>query len=350
MPNMLTEPEFMAEMFEADSEETSAVNPATETALHDAAYALQDHPKPEAVIGDFILRKSVNVLVGESGDGKSWILLDCAIVTAEGRPFLGFQTKPCRAGYFDQDMGDDFFTERVGQVLRGEGGSNTTPFYYKSMPNLNLSEPTHAKLLQTWIEAYQLEIVFLDALIDFLGIVEENSATEINPIFANLRNIADKTGVAFIIAHHLNRAGAYRGSSAIKGKVDTMFELSRQADSNCFTVKTSKVRHGKHLTFSGVMHWEEDKFYLTKVIIAPTLHLTKAQRFALDYFDDKDGCLSGLVDCAGGLYATTTLKTATADLVLRKLLMRKNAGGKGTEAIYGKNGKVHEDENEYQDE
>jgi hypothetical protein len=309
--------------------------------IHDAAYALLDHPKPEAIIGDFILRKSVNVLVGESGDGKSWILLDLGVMVADGRKFLGFPTVQCRVGYFDQDMGDEFLTERVGQVLRGEEATAATPFLYCSMPNLNLSEPAHALILQTWIEEYHLELVFLDALIDFLGTVEENSATEMNPIFSNLRNIADKTGAAFVIAHHLNRAGAYRGSSAIKGKVDTMFELSRKEDSNLFTIKTAKARHGKKTTFSGAMIWEDDKFYMGQVIIQEEMHMSKAQQLAYDFFE-KDGTLSGLVDHAGELYTTGTLKTATAELIRRKLLTRKNNGGKGTEAIYGRNGHTPE--------
>ncbi len=298
---------------------------------HDANWALQDHPKPAAILENIIYPGGVYVFAGEAGDGKSTALPDMGICIANGKSWLNLPTRKTRALYIDQDMGLDWLTLRIASILRGEYCDGSTPFHFISMPGLNLTDKNHTLILKTFIQENQFGLVFLDALVDFLGEADENSSTEMNPIFANIREIANETKAAFTIAHHLNRMGAYRGSSAIKGKVDGLYMLEREKDSPNIIFTPQKVRNGKPKKFAGVFHWEDDRIWMTPTYapITQEAPLPKAEEYVLHYLRMNPNSPLPDIQAGADICSSKAATHAIYNLANQGKIYRTNPGEKG---------------------
>ncbi len=61
------------------------------------------------------------------------------------------------------------------------------------------------------------KLVIIDALADVMAGGDENSVKDTQPVFMQLRKIAEETGAAILVIHHVNKMGDYRGSTAIPG-------------------------------------------------------------------------------------------------------------------------------------
>jgi len=166
---------------------------------------------------------------------------------------------------------------------------------------------------------------------------DENAVKDTQPVFANLRFIAELTGAAFIVIHHANKLGGYRGSSAIAGAIDTLLSVESKQDNSLITFKTEKMRDGEPLNFACEANWTDEGFYLTQSEITERAFLSKSQQYVLDFFTEKgDGEFSDLLDFTDkNIYTESALRKAVQYLTNEKLLKRKDSGGKGAKAIYG---------------
>ena len=307
--------------------------------LKHASTCLEDQESISTIVEGLIYSGGVYVLAGEAGDGKTSLNIDMGFRVAGGQPFLGRPTCKTKVLFIDQDMGSTWLKLRIASIIRGEKIELTdVPFYYLSMPGLNLQDKNHAKILQILIEENHFGLVFLDALVDFLGDADENSSTEMNPIFANLRDIATVTNAAFWIAHHFNRAGAYRGSSAIKGKVDGLFQMTRETDSNNFTIKPEKVRYGKSQKIAGVMHWQDDLCWITSAYLSPETEKPrpKREKYVLSYLRTNGPSRMPDITGSADICSSRSALAAIYDLVGLGEIYRTNPEdkGRGSVAIY----------------
>jgi hypothetical protein len=226
--------------------------------------------------------------------------------------------------------------------MRGELGqlaNASVPIKSVSLAQFNLlKKPDDAHLLAGLVLELDAKLVIIDALADVMLGGDENAVKDTQPVFANLRFIAELTGAAFIVIHHANKLGGYRGSTAIAGAIDTLLSVESKQGDSLITFKTEKMRDGEPLNFAGEANWTEDGFYLTQSEITEKAFLSKSQRFALDFFTENgNGTLKQLSDYAGELYAYDTLKKAVQYLINEKLLERKDNGGRRVEATYGTN-------------
>ena len=91
---------------------------------------------------------------------------------------------------------------------------------------------------------------------------DENSKQDTQPVFNHLRKIAEDTSAAIVIVHHANKTGGYRGSSAIKGAVDTMVQVCSESGKNTINFKSEKTRDDLPSEFGAVATWQNDTFTL----------------------------------------------------------------------------------------
>jgi 5S rRNA maturation endonuclease (ribonuclease M5) len=75
-------------------------------------------------------------------------------------------------------------------------------------------------------------LVVVDTLVAYgMGVVQdENSAAQMQPLVQGLSNAAHQNEFGLFIAHHNNKGGGFRGSSAIGGGVDVLAEMTRPED------------------------------------------------------------------------------------------------------------------------
>ena len=308
--------------------------------IRDAAYYLSERPPIEYVVERLIAESSVNVWFGQWGAKKTWAAIDLAVCVASGKQWLGMATEPCNVLIIDEESGDTRLANRIKDTMRGELGqmaNASVPIKSVSLAQFNLlKRPDDADLLARLVLEQDAKLIIIDALADVMLGGDENAVKDTQPVFANLRFIAELTGAAFIVIHHANKGGGYRGSSAIAGAIDTLLSVESKQDNSLITFKTEKMRDGEPLNFACEANWTDEGFYLTQSEITERAFLSKSQQYVLDFFTEKgDAKFADLLNFTGDLYAENTLRKAVQYLINEKLLERKDDGGQRVEAIYG---------------
>ena len=308
--------------------------------IRDAAYYLSERPPIEYVVEKLIAESSVNVWFGQWGAKKTWAAIDLAVCVASGKQWLGMATEPCNVLIIDEESGDTRLANRIKDTMRGELGqlaNESVPIKSVSLAQFNLlKRPDDADLLARLVLELDAKLIIIDALADVMLGGDENAVKDTQPVFANLRFIAELTGAAFIVIHHANKGGGYRGSSAIAGAIDTLLSVESKQDNSLITFKTEKMRDGEPLNFACEANWTDEGFYLTQSEITERAFLSKSQQYVLDFFTEKgDAKFADLLNFTGDLYAENTLRKAVQYLINEKLLERKDDGGQRVEAIYG---------------
>ena len=309
--------------------------------IRDAAYYLSERPPIEYVVEKLIAESSVNVWFGQWGAKKTWAAIDLAVCVASGKQWLGMATEPCNVLIVDEESGDTRLANRIKDTMRGELGqmaNASVPIKSVSLAQFNLlKRPDDADLLARLVLELDAKLIIIDALADVMLGGDENAVKDTQPVFANLRFIAELTGAAFIVIHHANKLGGYRGSSAIAGAIDTLLSVESKQDNSLITFKTEKMRDGEPLNFACEANWTDEGFYLTQSEITERAFLSKSQQYVLDFFTEKgDGEFSDLLDFTDkNIYTESALRKAVQYLTNEKLLKRKDSGGKGAKAIYG---------------
>jgi len=308
--------------------------------IRDAAYYLSERPPIEYIVERLIAESSVNVWFGQWGAKKTWAAIDLAVCVASGKQWLGMATEPCNVLIIDEESGDTRLANRIKDTMRGELGqmaNASVPIKSVSLAQFNLlKRPDDADLLARLVLELDAKLIIIDALADVMLGGDENAVKDTQPVFANLRFIAELTGAAFIVIHHANKLGGYRGSTAIAGAIDTLLSVESKQDNSLITFKTEKMRDGEPLNFACEANWTDEGFYLTQSEITERAFLSKSQQYVLDFFTEKgDAKFADLLNFTGDLYAENTLRKAVQYLINEKLLERKDDGGQRVEAIYG---------------
>lgn len=309
--------------------------------IRDAAYYLSERPPIEYIVEKLIAESSVNVWFGQWGAKKTWAAIDLAVCVASGKQWLGMATEPCNVLIIDEESGDTRLANRIKDTMRGELGqmaNASVPIKSVSLAQFNLlKRPDDADLLARLVLELDTKLIIIDALADVMLGGDENAVKDTQPVFANLRFIAELTGAAFIVIHHANKLGGYRGSSAIAGAIDTLLSVESKQDNSLITFKTEKMRDGEPLHFACEANWTDEGFYLTQSEATERAFLSKSQQYVLDFFTEKgDGEFSDLLDFTDkNIYTESALRKAVQYLTNEKLLKRKDSGGKGAKAIYG---------------
>lgn len=300
-----------------------------------AAIALQPQPPIEFVIDNLITRGSVNVFYGEAGSKKTYALLYMAACCSVGKDFLRFTTKPRKVLFIDEESGSRRLLMRLGEVLRGALIENTQNIFYMTLNRLRLDNNKDVLELLNSIKTGGFDMVIIDALSDVMD-GDENSKQDVQPVFNNLRLIADQTNAAIFIIHHPNKTGGYRGSSAIKGSVDLMIEVVSSDGSDIIKFSSKKERDIEKINFMAKTVWVDDQFYLQPLDLEDQIErMPDAQKFVIAALKGKQLFIKDILDMGNSDGQTEgTIRQAIKDLANLNTIYRTNDGGQGKPAQY----------------
>jgi len=154
------------------------------------------------VLADWVPCGSVNILVGDSGLGKSPLLYQLAMCVASGRPFLGLRTIKGKVIYFDYENAVPqvekmvrALAENIGVVKRdyenglGLWNRNDCP------PGVNIS-----RQLVEIVESESPSLVVIDSLSAFWPRAEDTNS-ETSHMIQFLRGLSN-LNCAVILVHH----------------------------------------------------------------------------------------------------------------------------------------------------
>lgn len=206
-----------------------------------------DIPDPFACLSDeigwvvqgLIPARGITIIAGEAGAGKTWLALALARAVTFGGDFLARETRIASVLYLDRENPLSLIRDRL-LVLFG-GPSNFRPWglWCSDQPPM-IGDP---RLLEF---ARQEPVLIVDSMIRF-HTADENSATQMAPVMAALRELAT-AGASVVVLHHKPKSetSLYRGSSDIVAGADAAFSLVKRDE--LLELRTIKNRFAPEMT------------------------------------------------------------------------------------------------------
>lgn len=304
--------------------------------VHWAEEAYLPQPPTDWIVHEILPPGSVSLFVGDPGCGKTWALLDLAVAVAKGEAWLSHPTKQSVVLWVDEESGPRRLRTRLRDVMMAHEADRHLPLAYMTLERVNLMREEDVEMLKVTVKCYQAKLIIIDALADVMAGGDENQVKDVHPVFAELRSIAEAEDAAIAVIHHSNKAGGYRGSTAMEGAVDLMMMVKRKSGRLEFT--SVKERDVEKLSFSARPNWEPDRFWLS---LAGQSELNeqrrtfgKGDRHVLRYLAqhgpaEVSAIIADPEDCA-----PATAKTSLYNLRDDGYAERVDDGGQGTPAEY----------------
>lgn len=181
-------------------------------------------PRPEPLLDGILYRKSLAVLFGKPGGGKSFLALDWAASIASGSWWMKREIHPGPVLYVAAEG-----AEGLGMRLRAWKTSRNIADVSRLewLPStVNLFAAADVAELVTLLKRRPYALVVIDTLARCIVGADENSAKDMGIVIDALERIRAATNATVLIVHHTPRGGENaRGSTALEGAVDTMIKV-----------------------------------------------------------------------------------------------------------------------------
>jgi len=171
-------------------------------------------PSSGYLIDGFLQPCSVNILVGDSGIGKSALVYQLALAVATGKPFLGQSCRPGKVVLVDYEN-SLWDSHRIVRQQRKHLGIDRSPYTLQIWP-MNQSAPkaTRSELVQYGlheeveevIDLFAPDLVIFDSLRSFNPAMESDNKSAVAQI-KQLRAISQGRGTAILLVHHVRKHG-----------------------------------------------------------------------------------------------------------------------------------------------
>lgn len=205
-------------------------------------------PALEWRIRDVYVEGTLANVFGDSGDGKSFVVLDQALCIATGRPWHGKATRPGTVLYLCGE-GKHGINERVSaweaEYNEGEQVPDSSFLMFADVTPLTRATDEKARLhaLTRMLGRVRPNVIVVDTLARYAEGVEENSATEMGRVVSVVDQFAKRLGATVILVHHTARGTSHaRGSVALKGALETELYVERKKGM-CGTITVTKQKN-----------------------------------------------------------------------------------------------------------
>lgn len=222
------------------------------------------------IVDNFIHEGSVNVLYSPPANYKSFLALDMALSVATGNKWLERETKKSNVLYWDLENPKFVIKERQEALKAGkdiEGSVEGLSFLNSGMlmDREKTINTTLLRKVKKQIKDNEVKLIIVDTM-HRLANYDENSANDFNMFYTGiLKPIARDLNCAFLLLHHSNKNGDYRGSSDIEGAVECMFEMKKIKEEGLFEIKSKKFRFGKEQKIKGKIEFEDESISINKI-------------------------------------------------------------------------------------
>jgi hypothetical protein len=200
-------------------------------------------PPPAWLVDGYLVRDSLAVLYGRSGAGKTFGGLDLALHVAVGQWWHGREATAAPVVYL--------IAEGVaGLAKRVDAWQEHHRIYdlgrhqpIRWLPEaVNLTDRPDVEAFAAAAAELAPGLIVIDTLARCIAGADENSARDIGVVVTNLDRIRRVTGACVLAIHHTGKDASQgsRGSSALRGAIDTELELG--AAEGRLTLKVQKQK------------------------------------------------------------------------------------------------------------
>ena len=215
--NNATDPDTLLDHYArlADKRKGSKTRHGPQRMDFDALLSFERKDDPTTVLGNhrWLCKGGSLLIVGQSGTGKSSLMMQAAVHWCLGRDFFGIKpAKPLRAIVLqaENDAGD--ISEALQDVMAGA--------YIDATERLQLRDAlaiyrdtvstgtTFTKALRDLVVSHQADIVFVDPLLSFAGIDVSDQEQASKFLRHDLAPILLETGAVLVAMHHTGKPKA----------------------------------------------------------------------------------------------------------------------------------------------
>ncbi len=184
------------------------------------------------LIKDYLEMNSTALLFGESGAGKSFVVLDMALSIATGKDWHNHPVKQGAVFYVAGEGQGGIAKRCLAWSKHHDTLLNDIPFFV-SHQAINLPDSENMINLMAEIEDSQQKpaLIVFDTLARCLN-GDENSASDTSAFIQALDTIRTVYGCCVLVVHHSGKdeSKGARGSSALKAAMDTELGLTKMGD------------------------------------------------------------------------------------------------------------------------
>ena len=219
----------------------------TEPLLSKVKDARKQIKKIDWLVEGMIKQQTLVMFGGMPSGGKTYLAIELMLSVASGKPFLGQYPVKQGDAVFIACEGRDSVLRRIGAWAHLKNGGVDVEDAYISSREMVVTAPEQADIsIEQYvgeIEAGDInpKIIFIDTMNYSLGSAKENDANDMTQYFRRIANsLITRFGCVVVLLHHTSKDGAdIRGSSTIRGALDSLFLVSRDS-AGIFTVKNDK--------------------------------------------------------------------------------------------------------------
>jgi hypothetical protein len=175
------------------------------------------------------------VIAAPPKTGKSWLMLDMCLKVAEGKPFLGFDTKQSDTLYLALEDGDSFEQERLNIVTGGAQAPKNFHFVFSNVMPMN--EGFLLQLEELLKVFPNIKVVVIDTL-QFVKYRQGKSESAYECDYRtgrDLKEFAEKKHLAIVVVTHTTKMihmedemSNVSGTNGVTGAADAVIVLSKE--------------------------------------------------------------------------------------------------------------------------
>jgi hypothetical protein len=197
-------------------------------------------------IDKILPQEGVAVIYGPPAVGKSFVIIDLLMAIVRGIPY-GHDQYPVEQGacMYVLAEGAAGVKQRLRAYQQDSLLAPESPAVHVISEAPNLFDVSDTQALIDAIVPTNAKVVVVDTLHASMMGGDENSAKDMGVVLGNCRKMAAAIGGLVILVHHVGKDAerGERGSSSIRGAMETMLELTCE-DDGIRTVKISKQKDG----------------------------------------------------------------------------------------------------------
>ncbi|MFC1871655.1 AAA family ATPase [Chloroflexota bacterium] len=179
----------------------------------------------EYLWGNFIPAKSIILLSGEAGVGKTTLAYNLAVHTARGTEFAGLPfSRATNVLYCDLETGAALRKSKLELISDGETVDNLC-----YVTNLDFMKQFDS--LKAVAEKRQIGLIIVDTINEAFSTRDEQDNAEANRQFSFVKRLRDEAGCSILLMHHIGKGQpgkkvySARGASARAAAVDVVLNL-----------------------------------------------------------------------------------------------------------------------------
>lgn len=191
---------------------------------------------PGNIIDGLIPEQSVNIVIGDSGLGKTALMLEMALCVASGKPFLGLPVRQGAVLYVDYENGFSGLDSVLDALLEHLQLARA-PEQFRILP-----QPASCAEVDQEIRGFCPTLVIVDALRGFDPSGESDNTSAANMITKRQKVAAD-TQCAFLFIHHIRKKNSEHPPDNLSNAQSIMEWLQQAAGARAIVNQTA-VRIG----------------------------------------------------------------------------------------------------------